>query len=375
MSSRNSSLVKVSYSFGFCMLPTSGVASILSSSLCDGCRWPAPHRCFSLRPPRSALLNPSLFRPGDLLGHGLPAEWCTHASVIRGRLTSFVAAPSNDMLMTYENATTSATGRLAEEWTTTFLSKLQGDPLPSPSNGGDHVRGLTGHFSFDFILSTTDGTLYPIECNARVHTAVILLPLDGIASCYDDEGSDDDLDPDTAYHRAVLRPLSSIRPRSWIYNDLIMRYLPYFVPSLQTLEWLHPCLPACSPLVFAKGGQAIKPSESPWVWRVDPTLVADDWVPFLVMWHVFWPGLLLQKWWQGKRWTRVSKLVRDAIRANGSVERQHRADIRGMRTEYGSPAYGTVWASERGRGTTRFARGLLKCLVSLAWKESFNSRL
>lgn len=207
--------------------------------------------------------------------------------------------------MTYENATTSSTGRLAEEWTTTFLEKLQKDPIPSSS--GDQTRGLTGHFSFDFILSTTDGQLYPIECNARVHTAVILLPLDGIASCYDDEGGDDDLDPDSGFHRAVLRPYTNLKPRSWIYNDIIMRYIPQLIPSLKTLEWLHPSLPACSPLVFNKPGKpAVKPNESIWKIRVDPTLVADDWVPFLVMWHIFWPGLLLQKLFQGKKWTRVS---------------------------------------------------------------------
>lgn len=215
------------------------------------------------------------------------------------------------MLMTYENATTSTTGRLAEEWTTTFLNKLQNDPLPtSSSSSEDQVRGLTGHFSFDFILSTTDGQLYPIECNARVHTAVILLPLEGIAACYDDEGTEDDLDPDTAYHRAVLRPHTDTLPRSWIYNDIIMRYLPHFIPSLKALEWLHPSLPACSPLQYAARGKEIKrPNESPWKFRVDPTLVADDWVPFFIMWHVFWPGLLLQKLWQGKKWTRVSCLV------------------------------------------------------------------
>lgn len=239
------------------------------------------------------------------------------------------------MLMTYENATTSATGRLAEEWTTTFLDKLQADPLPSTSTSSeDQTRGLTGHFSFDFILSTTDGHLYPIECNARVHTAVILLPLDGIASCYDDEGDEDDLDPDSGYHRAVLRPPPNTRPRSWIYNDLIMRYLPQVVTAPDVLERIHPSLPACSPRVYPKK----RPSESVWDIRVDPTLIADDWVPFLVLWHVFWPGLLLQKWWQGKKWTRVG------LHASGSkrnyllmvlVERQYRPNLRGISGEAG----------------------------------------
>jgi hypothetical protein len=44
--------------------------------------------------------------------------------------------------------------------------------------------------------------------------------------------------------------------------------------------------------------------------RVDPTLVADDWLPFLVLWHLWWPAVLMSRWWQGKKWTRVSRYHR-----------------------------------------------------------------
>lgn len=221
------------------------------------------------------------------------------------------------MLMTYKNYTSTSIGKRAEEWTRTLLDRLSADRTPSGKQ-----RRLTGHFSFDFILSTKDGEMYPLECNARVHTAVILLPVEQIAECYDPNP----INPDF-----ILRPKTGSYPRSWIYNDLIMRYLPA-IPFLSTsnanwnsgagsgsganiLSALHPCLPACaipppSPSGTGTGtGKSradYKPSEELWKVRVDPTLVADDWMPFLVLWHVFWPELLMRGWWQGKKWTRVS---------------------------------------------------------------------
>ena len=236
----------------------------------------------------------------------LGPEWCTHASVIDGRITSFVVCPSNDMLMTYEDATTDPVGQRIEAWTRQFLDRLQLEPTPS----GKH-RQLTGHFSFDLILSTKNGQLYPLECNARVHTAVILLPVSEISSCYSTAVKNpiqlintvDSRKPDSI-RQATLRPKPGIIPRSWIYNDLIMRYIPLFISSRPVLSLIHPSLPSCS---STASRQSVRPSEEPWKLRLDPTLVADDWLPFLVLWHLFWPGLLLSRWAQGKKWTRVSQ--------------------------------------------------------------------
>ncbi|WRT66052.1 uncharacterized protein IL334_003004 [Kwoniella shivajii] len=217
-------------------------------------------------------------------------EWCTHASVIDGHITSFVTCPSNDMLMTYENATAEDIGRRAETWTKSFLQRLKEDPTPTGK-----LRRLNGHFSFDFILSTKNEELYPLECNARIHTAVILLPLSEIAQCYDAE---------TVKANIILRPPANTAPRSWLYNDLIMLYLPLIIRSPTNLAKLHPSLPACSSSHQSSGLR--RPDENPFKWRKDPTLVADDWVPFLVLWHVYWPMLLLSRWWKGKKWTRLN---------------------------------------------------------------------
>lgn len=172
--------------------------------------------------------------------------------------------------------------------------------------------------------------MYPIECNARVHTAVVMLQLDEIAACYDLDGVDGgdgyqrggmgtsengrDTNVKTGETnlskrtRTVLRPKPNTLPRSWTYNNLVMRGIPALLPCT-LLGIIHPSLPACAPS-SATNNEAnnapTRPIENIFAWAIEPTLVADDWVPFLALWHVWWPYLLVMRWWAGKRWTRVS---------------------------------------------------------------------
>jgi len=241
--------------------------------------------------------------------------------VVNGEITAFVTAPSNDMLMTYEDWTNGEIGKRAEQWTREFLNKLAQDPIASGKN-----RRLTGHFSFDFILSERNGEMYPIECNPRVHTAIILLPLSQLASVYPA--------PHEAFNpEKVLRPLPATAPRSWLYNDLFMRYLPYAIPFPELLEIIHPSLPACHLTWEQK--KTVLPREGVLQLRVDPTLIADDPIPFLVLWHVFWPYLLITRWWQGKKWTRVScansaSLIRINLILGVSAQCQYWSNLRGL---------------------------------------------
>lgn len=216
-------------------------------------------------------------------------EWCTHASVVDGQVTAFVTCPSNDMLMTYEDWTTHEIGKRCEQWTREFLSRLAKHKTEK-----GQTRRLTGHFSFDFIHSERNGELYPIECNPRVHTAIIMLDATRLAACYQRERTGKD----------ILRPDQGTLPRTWLYNDLIMRYLPYLLPFPGLLRALHPSLPACC-LSWSQA-QKLLPRENPWALRIDPALVADDPLPFLVLYHFWWPALLIQRWAQGKQWTRLN---------------------------------------------------------------------
>jgi hypothetical protein len=139
--------------------------------------------------------------------------------------------------------------------------------------------------------------LHPLDCNPRVHTAIILLPVSSLASCYPA--------PHTKFvAEKILRPDAKVLPRTWLYNDIIMRLLPYVLPLPDILELIHPSLPACC--LSWDQRNSLLPDESPFQLRVDPTLTADDPLPFLVLWHVWWPSLLIKRWWQGKKWTRVS---------------------------------------------------------------------
>ncbi|KAL9096144.1 MAG: hypothetical protein Q9165_001667 [Trypethelium subeluteriae] len=102
-------------------------------------------------------------------------EYCTHTLVVRGSVRAFVACPSSDLLMHYEalpRESPLAQGML--DFTRKFAER-QGETF-------------TGHLSFDFLVREEDvremegrggaaGSevkLWPIECNPRAHTAVVL---------------------------------------------------------------------------------------------------------------------------------------------------------------------------------------------------------
>ena len=96
-------------------------------------------------------------------------EFCTHALVIRGRVRAFAACPSAELLMHYRALASDSPLSLAMlDFTETFARKSG--------------RNFTGHLSFDFLIRRRDLIeldhrkirLYPIECNPRCHTAVVL---------------------------------------------------------------------------------------------------------------------------------------------------------------------------------------------------------
>jgi phosphoribosylamine-glycine ligase len=68
------------------------------------------------------------------------AEFCTHATVVDNRLVAFVCCPSNDMLMRYEDCTSTVVGRKAQAWTETFL-------MAWAMSSRGRSEPLTGHVS------------------------------------------------------------------------------------------------------------------------------------------------------------------------------------------------------------------------------------
>ncbi|VDB94187.1 unnamed protein product [Peniophora sp. CBMAI 1063] len=240
-------------------------------------------------------------------------EYCTHAAVRDGELVAFVTCRSSDMLMRYvdvksrfsaqseeERAKEYAVGVQAEDWTRTFLARWKDKLERDKDMSGKSVRELTGHFCVDFILNEADGQLYPIECNPRAHTAVVLFAgIPQLASYYLGTASG------TAY------PAATARPNSWLAHSL-----PLALASMLPLSLagnLHPLLanpgtprdPTSSPQAessapFALLAQYITGTE------IDPVWDVRDPVPFFVLVHLTWPWVLLRTLFSGKAWSRVN---------------------------------------------------------------------
>lgn len=125
-------------------------------------------------------LNPTPFRPFVLQQFINGPEYCTHALMLKGKIKAFVACPSSNLQMHYVPLPTSSALSLAMyHYTTIYARKTR--PL------------MTGHFSLDFLVPSHIARkaeqifgatakeiedlmqeLYPIECNPRANTAVVL---------------------------------------------------------------------------------------------------------------------------------------------------------------------------------------------------------
>ncbi|ESZ97728.1 hypothetical protein SBOR_1915 [Sclerotinia borealis F-4128] len=128
-------------------------------------------------------LSPSSTRPFVLQQYIAGREYCTHSIVLKGKIHAFVACRSSDMLMHYKALPpSSALSQAMLHYTTLYVQKTSSS---SP---------ITGHFSLDFLVNERiaenaerafkvsnaeieklQKELFPIECNPRAHTAVVLL--------------------------------------------------------------------------------------------------------------------------------------------------------------------------------------------------------
>ena len=93
-------------------------------------------------------------------------EYCTHALIIRGQVRAFVACESSTVLMHYVALPPDSKLSVAMLKFTERVAK-------------EHGEEFTGHMSFDFLVKKgteedEEVVLYPIECNPRVHTAIVL---------------------------------------------------------------------------------------------------------------------------------------------------------------------------------------------------------
>jgi catechol O-methyltransferase len=205
-------------------------------------------------------------------------EYCTHALVIRGRVKAFVACPSSELLMHYRALPPSS---LLSQKMLSFTTRV------AEKSGED----FTGHLSFDFlVLGKGDkAELYPIECNPRAHTAVVLFSeSEGMADAYLSVFSQDQL------KKEVVLPQMPCYSYYWVGHDLVTLII---LPFLEFL-WGQ------SKLEVLQDGMARFVHHMIY-WR-DGTFTIWDPMPWWVLYHVYWPTQWLRCLLEQKTWSRLN---------------------------------------------------------------------
>ncbi|KAE8269792.1 hypothetical protein A4X09_0g2556 [Tilletia walkeri] len=207
----------------------------------------------------------------EFIGGPGASEWCSHATVWNGQLAAFVCCPSNDMLMTYHNATQTDIGQQALRWTQEFLLRLRKHPRWQDAR-------LTGQFSMDFIHQPALDRLVVIECNPRVHTAVCLLQEQpAFGSALAGECS------------TLVTPPPKAASISWLGHDIVARFAPRLLPhSLVDSAYG----PSASITVAPQDQQQAFDLEQI---GQDGAWSSADPLVYLAFYHVQWPALLIRQ--------------------------------------------------------------------------------
>ncbi|KAH6676728.1 hypothetical protein B0J14DRAFT_359896 [Halenospora varia] len=250
-------------------------------------------------------LNPTPFRPFVLQQFISGPEYCTHSLVLRGQLKLFVACPSSNLLMHYIALPSTSALSLAMQTYTQIYAQRMG-------------RRMTGHFSMDVMVpsdiaksaESTFGAseqeiqglmnnIYPIECNPRAHTAVVLfgdeaedmsaaylsiLPTHepaGIANGHKD-----------TTHIVVPRP--DVPGYYWVSHDFVTLFL---LPILSVVrgeigvyELIGKWVEFAGHVLFWKEG----------TWEV--------WDPWPWWWGIvgYWPAMFAVSAWERRWWSRCN---------------------------------------------------------------------
>ncbi|RAL65650.1 hypothetical protein DID88_005321 [Monilinia fructigena] len=248
-------------------------------------------------------LSPSKTRPFVLQQYIAGREYCTHSIVLKGKVHAFVACRSSDMLMHYQALPPSSPlSQAMLHYTTLYIQKTSSSPP------------ITGHFSLDFLvdekvaeraerildvsnrqIENLQKELFPIECNPRAHTAVVLLneTAEDMAEAYltllpnyDGTISTRDL--------IVPNPKKTNTGYYWIGHDFVTKVL---LPVLEVVR-------------FKKG---IRHLLSEWIefgkhvllWKDGTYEMWDPW-PAWWLYVVLLPGTFWVSIWEGRWWSRCN---------------------------------------------------------------------
>jgi catechol O-methyltransferase len=205
------------------------------------------------------------------------SEYCTHALIVHGVVRAFTACPSSDLLMHYKPLHPS--------------SKIHREMLQFTQKVAEH-KGIsfTGHMAFDFLVHGEGDNIeiYPIECNPRVHTAVVLFSeMPEMAHALLEVPVNN---PSTAVD--VIFPQKLDSGYYWIGHDLVTLFI---IPVLEMLMG-YATWQSCK-MDLKKFLRHLR------YWS-DGTFSLWDPLPFWVLYHVYWPAQFVRSLLYNKPWSR-----------------------------------------------------------------------
>jgi hypothetical protein len=234
-------------------------------------------------------LKPSPSRPFVLQQFIAGPKYCTHALIIKGEVLAFVACRSSDFLMHYKALPSSCLISEAMLSYTKIYAKKTG-------------HSMTGHFSIDFLLDAADDTpekdlthkIYPIQCNPRARTAVILFAdeSENLAEAYLSLLPDHSTPVPTTSHApepSIIAPTTT-NGYYWMGHDLVtMVMLPFWDFASRKIE------------IWTFLASWVEFVECVLFWRDGTFEVWDPW-PAWWLYCGYWPGmfaaaLVTRRWW------------------------------------------------------------------------------
>lgn len=247
-----------------------------------------------------ARLRPSASRPFVLQQYISGPEYCTHSICVAGEVLAFTACESAELLMHYKALAPSTDLFKAMQ---TYTKKYAAAMGPE----------FTGHFSMDFMLEGGNGgkgaqneeewmdRIFPIECNPRAHTAVVLFTdkSEEMADAYlkvlsssstKVNGNGSHAHP----NKKVVIPDPTTPGYYWIGHDFVTRLI---VPTA----------------MFLTLQGSLKDMVLGWMEFVDHVLfwrdgtyeIWDPW-PFWWLYVIYWPGMFATSLGTRTWWTRCN---------------------------------------------------------------------
>lgn len=191
-------------------------------------------------------------------------EYCTHSTVRKGKIRLHCCSQSSPFQVNYEHIEKPE----IYAWVEKFVKELN----------------LTGQISFDFI-QTKDGTVYPIECNPRTHSAITMFyNHPGLADAYLKDCEDG--------NEAPIVPLPGSKPTYWLYHEIWRLTEIESLSDLQT--WIRK---------MVKGTDAI--------------FLFNDPLPFLTVPHWQITLLLLENLRKLKGWVKIDFNIGKLVELGG----------------------------------------------------------